>query len=141
LVKLWIQEIDPDRAVAWRTGIGPLLLSVWPRERTFRERAFSRHFADLAVGSGDAFPEALEQLLPHISPLEGHGGTYAIERSEAPEKFPRETLILLWNLFGPGTTSDLHGVPKILDRLVAALPAIELDRRLQWLDQKATRYE
>jgi len=76
-----------------------------------------------------------------MSLLEGHGGTHVIERSGAPEKFPRETLILLWKLFGPGTTSDLYGVPKILDRLIAALPAIELDRRLQWLDQKATRYE
>ena len=141
LVKQWIHQIDPDRAVAWRKGIGPLLLAVWPRERTFREREFSRHFADLAVESGDAFPEALEQLLPHMSLLEGHGGTDAIERSEAPEKFPRETLILLWKLFGPNTTSELFGVPKILDRLIAALPAVELDRRLQWLDQKSIRYE
>jgi hypothetical protein len=141
LVKQWIHQIDEDRAVAWRTGIGPLLLAVWPRERSFREREFSRHFADLAVETGDAFPEALEQLLPHMSLLEGHGGTQVIERSGAPEKFPRETLILLWKLFGPGTTSDLYGVPTILDRLIAALPAIELDRRLQWLDQKATRYE
>lgn len=141
LVKQWILQIDPDRAVAWRMGIGPLLLAVWPRERTFRELEFSQHFADLAVESGDAFPEALEQLLPHMSLLEGHGGTYAIEQSEAPEKFARETLILLWKLFGPGTTSDLYGVPKILDRLIAALPSIELDRRLQWLYQKATRYE
>lgn len=141
LVKQWIHQIDEDRAVAWRTGIGPLLLAVWPRERSYREREFSRHFADLAVESGDAFPEALEQLLPHMSLLEGHEGTHAIERSEVPEKFPRETLVLLWKLFGPGTTSNLYGVPKILDRLIAALPTIELDRRLQWLDQKATRYE
>ena len=141
LVKRLIKQIDEDRAVAWRTGIGPLLLEVWPRERSFREREFSQHFADLAIESGDAFPEALAQLLPHMSLLEGHGGTYVIGKSEAPEKFPRETLILLWKLYGPGTTSDLYGVPKILDRLIAALPTIELDRRLQWLDQRATRYE
>ena len=141
LVKQWIHQINEDRAVAWRTGIGPLLLAIWPRERCFREREFSRHFADLAVECGDAFPEALDQLLPHMCLLEGHGGTHVIERSGAPEKFPRETLILLWKLFGPGTTSDLYGVPKILDRLIAARPGIELDRRLQWLDQKATRYE
>lgn len=91
------------------------------------------------MDSGDDFREVLEQLLPHTSLLEGHGGTYAIERSEAPEEFPRKTLILLWKLFGSGTTSDLHGVAKILDRLIAALPVIDLERRLQWLDQKTTR--
>ena len=141
LLTKWIHHIDDDRAVAWRTGIGPLMLAVWPRERAYRERGLSRHFAELAVGSGDAFPEALEQLLPHMSLLEGHGGTHSIEKSGVPESFPRETLVLLWRLFGPGTTSDLHGIPKILDRLIAAMPALELDRRLQWLDQKATRYE
>jgi hypothetical protein len=141
LLKQWIHQLDDDRAVAWRTGIGPLMLNVWPRERTHHDRSLSPHFADLAVGSGDAFPDALEQLLPYMSLLEGHGGTHSIEASQVPEKFPRETLILLWKLFGPGTTSNLYGVPKILDRLVVAMPAIELDRRLQWLDQKATRYE
>lgn len=141
LLKGWVSQIDPDRAVAWRTGIGPLLLAVWPRERSFLEPALTRYFADVAVHSGDAFPEAVEQLLPHMSLLEGHGGTYWIERSDVPSKFPLETLTLLWRLYGPGTTSDLHGVPEILDRLIAALPSIELDRRLQWLDQKATRYD
>ena len=141
LVKKWIHQIDEDRAVGWRKGIGLLLLAVWPRERKFRVQELSRPFADLAVASGEAFPEALTQLLPLMSLIEGHGGTFAIEKSDAPEQFPRETLVLLWKLFGPGTTSDLHGVPNILDRLVVALPQIELDRRLQWLDQKATRYE
>ncbi|MBM9400784.1 SIR2 family protein [Gluconacetobacter azotocaptans] len=141
LLTQWIQQIADDRAVAWRTGIGPLMRASWPRERIYCERRLSQHFADLAVGSGDAFPEALEQLLPHISLLEGQGDTHSIENSEAPEKFARETLVLLWKLFGPGTTSELYGIPKILNRLIASMPAIELDRRLQWLDQKATRYE
>lgn len=141
LLTQWIHQIDDDRATAWRTGIGPLLQAVWPRERAYRERALSRNFAELAVASGEAFPEALDLLLPHISRLEGHGGTHSIEVSRVPEEFPRETLALLWRLFGPGTTSNLHGVPKILERIILALPALELDRRLQWLDQKATRYE
>lgn len=141
LLQQWIHQMDADRAVAWRTGIGPLLLAIWPHERRFRASELSRHFAELAVSAADAFPEALEQLLPHLSLLEGHGGLHFIETSEAPEKFPRETLILLWKLFGPGSTSNRYGLPKLLERLVVAVPAIELDRRLQWLDQNATRYE
>ncbi|MEG3153514.1 SIR2 family protein [Sphingomonas sp. RB1R13] len=141
LLTQWIHQIDTDRAIAWRAGIGPMLREVWPRERRFSERGLSRHFADLAVQSADAFPDALGQLMPYITQIEGHGGTFTIERSEAPERFPRDTLALLWRLYGPGTTSNLHSVPKILDRLVAAMPAIETDRRLQWLEQRAVRYE
>lgn len=141
LLTQWIHQIADDRAVAWRTGIGPTLDRVWPRERRFVEQGLSRSFADVAVSSGEAFPEALRQLLPFITLLEGHGGTFTIDRSTAPDAFPDDTLVLLWRLFGPGTTSDLHGVPKILERLVTARPAIETDRRLQWLDQRAVRYE
>ena len=141
LLKQWIHQLDGERHDIWRVGIGPLLAAVWPRARALREQSLARHFADLAVGTGEAYPEALAQLMPFLSPIEGHGGTYAIEKSTAPDQFPRETLSLLWKLFGPGSTANLYGVPKILDRLIAALPAIELDRRFQWLEQRAIRYD
>ena len=46
---------------------------------------------------------------------------------------------MLWKRFGPRITSDLYGIPKILKRLIAASPAIEIDHRPQCLDQKAVR--
>ncbi|MCP3732568.1 SIR2 family protein [Sphingomonas sp. MG17] len=141
LLGQWIHQLAGSPEAGWRNGIGPLLVAVWPRERSLADRELSRHFADLAVSTGDAFPEALAQLLPYLSVIEGGGSTYAIEKSAVPERFPRETLVILWKLFGPGSSGDLYGVPKILDRLVAALPAIELDRRLQWLEQRAVRYD
>lgn len=137
----WINQIEGGPAAAWRNSIGPLLAKVWPRERALREKELTRHFSGLAVNSADAFPEALEQLLPYLTRLEGHGNLYAIEKSAAPEKFPRETLVLLWQLFGPGSSSNLYGVPNILERMIGSEPSIELDRRLQWLDQRAVRYE
>lgn len=137
----WINQIEGGPAAAWRTSIGPLLAKVWPRERALREKELTRHFSGLAVNSADAFPEALEQLLPYLTRLEGHGNLYAIEQSASPEQFPRETLTLLWQLFGPGTTSNLYGVPNILERMIGSEPSIEFDRRLQWLDQRAVRYE
>ncbi|MCX8999914.1 SIR2 family protein [Rhizobiaceae bacterium BDR2-2] len=141
ILKQWITQIEGGPAAAWRTGIGPLLAKVWPRERALRQMELTRHFADLAIKAEEAFPEALEWVLPYLSVIEGHWGVYVIEESEAPEKFPRETLTLLWRLFGIDSTGDLYGIPKILDRLIAAMPAIEFDRRLQWLDQRAIRYD
>lgn len=137
----WINQIDGGPAAAWSTSIGPLLAKVWPRERALREKKLTRHFFALAVNSADAFPQALEQLLPYLTRLEGHGGLYVIEKSTSPERFPHETLTLLWQLLGPGTSNNLYGVPKILERMIASDPSIELDRRLQWLDQRAVRYE
>lgn len=136
----WIHEIEGGPAEAWRTSIGPLLAR-WSRDRELCEKELTRHFAELAIASADAFPEALNQLLPYLTHLHGHGSLYAIESSEVPERFPSETLTLLWKLFGPGCTSSLFGVPKVLERMIKAEPSIELDRRLQWLDQMALRYE
>ncbi|XVJ47850.1 SIR2 family protein [Pseudomonas sp. UBT] len=140
LLVQWIHEIEGGPAEAWRTSIGPLLAR-WSRDRELYEKELTQHFAELAIASADAFPEALNQLLPYLTQLHGRGSLYAIESSEAPEKFPSETLTLLWRLFGPGCTSNLFGVPKILERMIKAKPSIELDRRLQWLDQMALRYE
>jgi len=62
-----------------------------------------------------------------------------IVKSEAPEKFPLEVLDLLWLVFGLGGASS-HDMGKVLDRLVAADPTIEVDRRFQSLEHRTTRY-
>lgn len=137
LLKQWITQIGDDPAKAWRTCIRPLLTAVWPRERNLREIGQTYHFASLAIKAGDAFPEALEWLLPHLSPLNRAGGIYDLEKSQIPEKFPRETLALLWRLFGGGNQGDLFSVPAILNRMADALPAIEADRRFQRVYQNS----
>lgn len=140
VLKQKIHNIDGGPAEAWRTSIGPLLAR-WSRDRELCEKELTLHFAEIAVASADAFPEALNQLLPYLTHQHGHGSLYSIESSEIPDRFPSETLTLLWRLFGPGCTHGVFEIPKILDRMIKAKPSIELDRRLQWLDQMALRYE
>lgn len=138
----WVKKLgDQPVEKNWRDIIGPLHDAVWPRERRFLEPSLSQHFAALAVGAGDAFPEALEQLQPYLVPLARLGSIYEIDKSEAPDKFPSETLKLLWILCGPKSDREFYKMPEILDRLVEADPLIETDRRFQWLEQKTTRFE
>jgi len=141
VLRQWITQIEGEPAEIWRTIIGPVIDRVWPRERIFRESNLTRHFAELAVKSGNAFPEAFDQLRPYLIPIERNGGVFAIKNSDVPEEFPRETLNLLWCLFGPGHTGNLVGVPNILERLIKVDPESELDRRLQWLDQNSVHYD
>lgn len=136
-LKRWINQIGSDPALAWRSSIHPLLSQIWPLERTLKEVGQTRHFASLAIKSKEAFPEALEWLLPHLSPL-NRGSIDNVESSEVPEKFPQETLKLLWRLFGGSRRADVNGMPAILDRMALVLPAIELDRRFQWLYQNSS---
>jgi hypothetical protein len=137
----WVETIEGGPAHAWRTAIGPLLDQIWPRERALRENGLTRYLTKLAVNSGDAFPEAFDQLRPYFMLLEPNGGVNTIKRSKAPEDFPKQTLDLLWCLFGPGHTGKRRGVPELLERLVRADSKIEINRRLQWLDQNAEHYD
>lgn len=137
----WVKQMEEGPADSWRTAIGPLMARVWPRERRFKHPRLSRHLAELAVAAGDAFPDALSYLQPYMTPLEGYSGTYHIEKSQAPDVHPTETLVLLWKLLGPDSQAESHDAPKLLDRLIAADPKLERDRRLQWLEQRYLRIE
>lgn len=138
----WVKKLrDQPAEKNWREKIGPLHDAVWPRERRFLDPSVSQHFAALAVGAEDAFPEALEQLRPYLVPLAQYGSIHDIEQSKAPDKYPHETLKLLWTLCGPRSDQEFYELPKILGRLIEANPSIETDRRFQWLEQHSPRFE
>ena len=94
------------------------------------------------VGAGSEFPAALEQLQPYIAPYDrGDGSLRPIVSSDLPEEFPRETLKLLWLVCGPKSRGSFYEISTIIDRLIEADPGIEVDRRLQWLAQRAERFD
>ena len=137
----WLRGDDEPVEDKWRLIIGPFFEIVWPKERVFREASLTAHWIDLVVGAGDEFPAALEQFQPYIVPYRGHGSLYSIESSRAPEKYPRETLSLIWLVCGPESRGTFYQIPEIIDRLIDADPEIEIDRRLQWLEQRAERFD
>ena len=136
----WLQNHETSVESGWREMVAPFFERVWPKERMYRDASLTRHLIDLAVGSGGEFPAALAMLRPYISPYDqGHGSLYGIQSSDAPERFPRETLELLWLVCGPKSRASFYELPKIIDRLIETDPSIETDRRLQWLEQHAER--
>ena len=136
----WVSEIEGQPSENWRRAIEPTFLRIWPKELRFREDGLSRHFAALAARSGDEFPEALKRLRPYMSPLTGHSGLHEIEDSQAPDRWPHETLTMLWLLCGPASEGTFYEMPKLIERIMAADPALEVDRRLQWLQQHRFMY-
>ena len=133
----WLRADDEAVEDKWRLIIRPFFKVVWPKERELRDVSLTAHWIDLVVGAGDEFPAALKQLQPYIVPYRGHGSLYSIESSRAPEKYPRETLSLIWLVCGPESRGTFYQIPEIIDRLIDADPEIEIDRRLQWLEQRA----
>lgn len=117
----------------------PFLEQIWPKGRPFLDDANAVHLIELAIGAGAEFPTAFSIVRPFIVPVSKRFSLHIFKGSAAPTAFPQQTLDLLWLLFGP-TGAIGYEMPALLDRLIAADPAIEIDRRLQSLQQRAERF-
>lgn len=136
----WMHNDEAGAEEAWERMVAPFFDRVWPKERRFVDDALNRDLMALAVGSGRHFPDALAKLRPYLSPYaRERASVHPIKQSQAPEAYPHQVLDLLWVMFGPNGGSSFD-MSSILDRLVAADPAIEVDRRYQALEQRTTRY-
>ena len=138
---LWLSKDEGGVEDAWRVMFGPFFKEVWPKERKFRDVSLTEDLIALAVGAGNEFPAALEQLRPYIVPFDpDYGSLHSIVASNAPENFPSETLSLLWLVCGTNSRGNFSEIAEIIDRLIAADANIEIDRRLQWLEHRAERF-
>ena len=136
----WMRLEEGGVEQAWATMVYPVIEEVWPKERSFVDANNNMSLAFLAIGAGQSFPAALLVVKPFINPIAGgRASLHAIQTSTVPRDHPRQTLDLLWMLFGPvGPTS--YDLPKLLAAMTEAEPALEVDRRLQSLGQRAPRF-
>ena len=136
----WLDRDEVCGEDEWCRSYGPFFARCWPKERVFRDVALTHEFIALAVGAGNGFPTALGQLRPYMLAFErGFGSLHSLSLSDVPEKFPRDTLELLWLVCGPSSQGEFYEIAEIIDRLIDAYPALEVDRRLQWLESHAER--
>lgn len=135
----WMHNDPAGAEEAWEKMVAPFFDRVWPKERQYVDDELNRYLIELVIGSGKHLPDALAKLRPFKTPYKRErASVHHIVKSEAPEKYPLAVLDLLWIVFGRGASS--HDMGKVLDRLLAADPTIEVDRRFQSLEQRATRY-
>lgn len=134
----WVLKSGRKPDNAWRQAIGPIFESVWPKERTYRNPAYTRRLAQLCVAAGPAFPEAFETVRDFLLPLDGGwSGLHYLTRSPVIETHPKSALELLWTLCGPGCEFQVWELDEALAKIEAADPVLVRDRRFQWLEQRA----
>lgn len=139
--RLWVAPNDMTSEKAWRLGVRPVFEKVWPRERRFKRAAHTKYLAAMCVDAGKAFPEAFDVVRHYLVPYEDEWvGLYFLDSSKAPDVYPSKTLDLLWAICGPGCNGQSTDLGKILDRIGTANRELVVDRRYQWLEQRAVRY-
>jgi hypothetical protein len=87
-----------------------------------------------AISPGPCEAEALFQ------PICARAGERPPDQGERrPGEVPHQVLDLLWLIFGPTGTGG-YDMAEVLDRLIKVDPALEVDRRLQSLEQRTFRF-
>ncbi|MCY3932425.1 MAG: hypothetical protein OXH70_11955 [Acidobacteria bacterium] len=138
----WIRGGDTSAEETWRTTIAPLLARTWPQEREYLDDSTTRGFVNLIVEARDEFPSALEHVRHYLLPFHrGRGDLLNVEGSEVALRCPHETLDLLWIVCGPKSRVTYFDMAAIIDQMIEADPDIEIDRRLQWLEQNTERFD
>ncbi|NTX49108.1 SIR2 family protein [Burkholderia cepacia] len=142
-MRIYVAQIGHSPERTWRAFVGPIFHAVWPREARFKRASVSSDLAALCVGTGAVFEEAFLSIRHFLTPLDGGG--YAVsqlEESSMEGTGAHACLQFLWILLGPGASGRSTELATILDKLVAISPRLEVDRRLQWLEQnRAIRFE
>jgi hypothetical protein len=112
------------------------LTSAWPRELRLNTTALSKRLADLPVMTGEAFPDAVETVLPLLRPVDQlNSFLYRAtrEKDEAPspvERFPRACLKLLDAVIAPSPPRPPHDLARVLEAIAEASP--DLRTTLAW---------
>lgn len=143
VLRQWMPHFDIDAENVWATIYGPFFERVWPKERLLQDASATDDLIGLLTVTGSQFPaayHALKHFIPAYDRARG-GNISPLINSGIIEAYPEEALALLWQVCGPASRGSLFELGKVLDAIIAAKPAIEVDRRFQWLEQQAVRYQ
>lgn len=137
---LWhLEHWSADMEGIWRSRLIPFLNNVWPYHRAVRTPEMSKRLAELALESGDLFPQVVEVVLSRLVPVRGemlfvvklHGDT----KNHPAEIYPAAMLDLLWAILAEDATLWPYRIEAVLDILSEA-PETRADPRLSELRRR-----
>ena len=116
----------------WRNTIDPWFARVWPKRRQDRSPELSALLAQMAMESGDAFPQAVSAIEDILEP-EKYNAALSIlkKKKDIIDRYPDNALTLADKLFHDG--SDRQYLSELLKCIAEAKPEMKEDDRFQWL--------
>lgn len=133
----WIFWTDLDAAgekagSLWRDRIGPWLSACWQPDEALKAPDTSMNLIRVALAAGDAVPEAVDTVLPRISPLDSPEGViFLLAQSKAPEEFPPATVKLLDRAILRSRSFYKGDLQELLGRIASAWAEARHDPRFR----------
>jgi hypothetical protein len=98
----WLQNAKGK----WRARLVPFLTDVWPYHRALHTPEVAAQLSDLAMASGDLFPQVVEAILRRLVPVRGGMLRNLVSKSSTDDHpanhYPTAMLDLLWAILARG---------------------------------------
>lgn len=137
---LWHMEhwsVDPEQP--WRARLLSFLTDVWPYHRSVRTAEMSIRLVDLALASGDLFPQVVAALQTRLVPVRNgllRSFMMQAENEDHPARlYPAAMLDLLWPILAEDVVQWPYKVEEIFD-LLAQAEETRADPRLSELRRR-----
>lgn len=137
---LWhIENWSADAKGNWRARLLPFLREVWPNHRSLRTPEMASRLVDLALASGDLFPQVVEAILPRLVPIRGGMSRGFLLRdgtqSHPASIYPAAMLDLLWAILAEDATQWPYKIEEVIELLEATIET-RADPRLSELRRR-----
>lgn len=125
-----------DRAPEyWRNRAKPYIINIWPASHEVRTGSISEKFAQLAIASGEMFPDAIATLRDWLVPIQHPSHVLTLlSDSKLCERFPSDALTLLDHVVNGEHPWGTGRLRECLGSISTAWPAAADDLRFQRLE-------
>ena len=133
-----------EKLRVWRDIVGPVFRGTWPLDVELRTSRANFKLVQMLRASGQAFPEAVDDVIPFLAKESGQGHVTTIHSlgeadAELYELAPRKLLDLVDAIVGDSDAGSVYGLKKVLDRIVEADATVVGLAKYQRLRQLASR--
>lgn len=133
-----------EKVRVWTDIIGPVFKGAWPLDLELQSSKETFKLVQLLRATGNAFPEAVEVVLPFIRAEDHRGHTSVYSLSETSDSLyassPENVLELLSAVVGDAPPQSVYSLRKALEKLSNADPKLSQTKRFQKLESQASPY-
>ena len=133
-----MEEAKPEEKMTeWREVVSPVFQGIWPLDVELQTSAATFKLVQILRGSGEAFPKAVEVIIPFIRSEDPTQHTSIYSISEAPDilysSSPQKMLDLISAVVGDAPTRSIYQLRRALERVRKHDPKLSDTKRFQML--------
>lgn len=126
-----------NKTERWRNIVGPVFSEIWPLDVDLQSHASTYKLTQILLTAGDAFPEAVEVILPLIRPEDPRARPTVFSIAEAPDELyalsSSKMLELIGAVVGEAAPGSIFSLGKALSKLRQHDPNVANVRKFQRL--------